>query len=284
MKQSWSTNKLIVSYLGSLIALSLVSSTVGLLLPVMALNENQVLYLFSTSAQVIASIYGLTLTGFLFFRNELNREVSEDETLTEAIDQLKTRYYSLLIFITAMVGLTLLLSNLTISYEDDYRKSITTVLINIGQSSLAVSFIAITIFVFDVIAPQRIERASQKLKDELDPMTSRELHGSLETFLANYNRIEALLIETGSIYQSDTITPFISRSPRRISNMRLAEILFRSSRIDKLLFHQLRELITLRNAIIHGAEPVVSQEFVDMSEKVLISLQAALLQAPREET
>ena len=32
-----------------------------------SLNENQILYLFSTSAQVIAAIYGLTLTGFSFF-------------------------------------------------------------------------------------------------------------------------------------------------------------------------------------------------------------------------
>lgn len=65
------------------------SSGVGLHSPALTLNENQVLYLFSTSAQVIAAIYGLTLIGFLFFRNELNREATKDETLTEAIDQLK---------------------------------------------------------------------------------------------------------------------------------------------------------------------------------------------------
>jgi len=283
MRQSWTINKLIASYVSALVALSSLSSAIGLLFPVLTLNENQVLYLFSTSAQVIAAIYGLTLTGFLFFRNELNREATEDETLTEAIDQLKKRYFSLLVFITVLVGLTLLLSNAAIAYEADARRDITTVLVNAGQSSLAVSFVAITIFVFDVIAPQRIERASQKLKDELDPATSRELRGSLETFLTNYNRIEALLIKAGGIYESGTTVSYTSRSPRRMSNVRLAELLFRSERIDKLLFHHLRELITLRNAIIHGAEPVVSQEVVNMSAKVLNELQATLFQEPSGE-
>lgn len=276
MRQSWAINKLIAGYSIALVVLTLVSSAVGLCSPAMTLNENQILYLFSTSAQVIAGIYGLTLTGFLFFRNELNREATEDETLVEAIDQLKNRYFSLLVFITVLVGLTLFLSNAAIAYEAESRTSITTVLMNAGQSSLIISFVAITIFVFDVIAPQRIERASQTLKDELDPVTSRDLRGSLESFLANYNRIEALLVDAGSIYQSNLTASFTPRSQRRMSNARLAELLFRSERIDKLLFHRLRELITLRNAIIHGAEPVVSQEIVNMSSTVLHDLQAAL--------
>ncbi|WFR81431.1 hypothetical protein P9875_09795 [Janthinobacterium rivuli] len=282
MKQSWSTDKLIWSYIGVLIAVSVTSCSWGLLAPLLRLNENQILYLFSTSAQVIAAIYGLTLTGFLFFRNELNREAAEDETLVEAIEQLKSRYFSLLVFITVIVGITLLLSNAAISYEADARANVITLLINAGQSFLAVSFVAIAAFVFDVIAPQRIQKASQKLKDELDPTTKRELRGSLESFLTNYNRIESLLIDAGSLYQAEPISNYESRVPRRMSNARLAEILVRSERIDKTLFDRLRELITLRNAIIHGAEPVVSKEIVDMSAQVLRDLQVALeSEAPR---
>ena len=276
MKQSWSTDKLIWSYIAALAVVSVTACGWGLLAPLLRLNENQILYLFSTSAQVIAAIYGLTLTGFLFFRNELNREAAEDETLVEAIAQLKSRYFSLLVFITVLVGITLLLSNAAISYEADARANVTTLLINAGQSFLAVSFVAIAAFVFDVIAPQRIEKASQKLKDKLDPTTKRELRGSLESFLTNYNRIESLLIDAGSLYQAVPISTYESRVPRRMSNARLAEILVRSERIDKTLFHRLRELITLRNAIIHGAEPVVSKEIVNMSAQVLRDLQAAL--------
>lgn len=276
MKHSWTIGKLIWGYLGVLISLSTISSLWGLCAPLSTLNENQILYLFSTSAQVIAAIYGLTLTGFLFFRNELNREAIEDDTLIEAVEQLKSRYFSLLVFITLLVGLTLLLSNAAISYEAHGLASITTILMNTGQSSLIISFIAIAVFVFDVIDPQRIQKASQKLKDEVDPIKEHDLRGSLENFLTNYNQIESILQDATALYQPWKIGISESRSPRRISNTRLADLLFRSERIDKPLFSHLRELITLRNAIIHGAEPVVSQKIENMSMEVLNKLQTAL--------
>jgi uncharacterized protein YutE (UPF0331/DUF86 family) len=258
------------------LVLSVVSTSIALTNPWLLLNENQVLYLSSTSAQVIAAVYGLTLTGFLFFLNELTREAAEDDTLVEAIDQLKSRYFIQLVVITAFVGLALALANLVISHEQSPRIEQTSALINIGQSAFAVSLAAIAVFVFDVIAPRRVERASQKLQDELDPTRGPDARGSLEEFLRNYNQIEQLLGEAGQQYLSYATASYEPRQARRISNTRLAEILLRSERIDKLLHHQLRELITLRNAIIHGAEPVVSRELVSASADVLAQLRTAL--------
>lgn len=276
MRRTWSARTMIAWGIGVLLVLSVISSTIGLVDPWLILNENQVLYLFSTSAQVIASVYGLTLTGFLFFRNELTREATEDETLVEAIEQLKSRYFVLLVFITILVALTLILSNLAISNEASTHIGFTSVLINVGQSAFAVSFLAITLFVFDVIAPQRIENASQNLQNELDPTRGRAAQGDIGDFLRNYNQIESLLNDAGQSYQSFTTTSFESRQPRRISNTRLAEILLRSERISASLYQRLRELITLRNAIIHGAEPIVSQELVEVSAQVLRELRGVL--------
>jgi|GEM_PF-7121262 hypothetical protein len=70
MAHTWSNLKKIsaILYFSALwIVLSVVSTSVGLSSLVTPLNENQVLYLFSTTGQVIAAIYGLTLTGFIFF-------------------------------------------------------------------------------------------------------------------------------------------------------------------------------------------------------------------------
>ena len=238
-------------------------------------NENQILYLFSTSAQVIASIYGLTLTGFIFFRNELSREESEDETLSEAVENLKARYFSLLVFITVLVTLTLLVANLAISHESSGDARINTLIINAGQAAFITSLLAVSYFVFDVISPKRIERASKTLQSEVDPTLPDQKKGSLEEFLKNYNKMEMLLERAGQMYEVSTSTSYPTRAPRRISNSRLAEILFRNEKIDKSLFQRLRELITLRNSIIHGADPVVSQDLVGVSVDVLAKLHAA---------
>jgi hypothetical protein len=89
-------------------------SFIGTKAPLLLLNENQVLYLYSTSAQVLAGVYGLTLTGFIFFRNELSREEFEDDTLTVAVDSLKDRYFKILLFVTILSIFTLLMSNLVL--------------------------------------------------------------------------------------------------------------------------------------------------------------------------
>jgi len=280
MKVPWSPNAVMAVFVAVLVLLTGGTTAAALAGHAILLNENQILYLFSTSAQVIAAIFGLTLTGFIFFRNELSREEFEDETLTEAVESLKARYFVLLVFITALVGLTLLLANLAIAYEGDGAACTLTVILNAGQSAFITSLLAVAYFIFDVISPKRLERASQALKAGLDPVSAGPAKGDLEEFLRNYNEIEGLLKSASQA--SDERTPTAFR--RRISLTRLAEILLRNERIDKELFPRLRDLITLRNSIIHGAEPVVSQEAVATSAEMLRRLRAAISDSRGQET
>lgn len=276
MRRHWKEIPAIAYFTALFMVLSIVSSIIGLGPLATKLNENQVLYLFSTTGQVIAAVYGLTLTGFIFFRNELSREEFEDETLAQAVEALKGRYFVLLAFITFLVILTILLSNLAISREAGGATFGNAVIINTGQSAFITSLFAVAYFVFDVISPRRIEKASQRLQDEVDPSLSEQTKGSLEEFLARYNQIEALLNAAGFPYQQSIAVSLDRGRPRHVSNTRLAEILFRNERIDKLLYTHLRELITLRNSIIHGAEPIVSQQAVAMALDVLQRLRISL--------
>jgi len=280
MRNRWMAIPAIPLFAVLFLILSVSTTLIGVSGYVTMLNENQVLYLFSTTGQVISAIYGLTLTGFIFFRNELSREEFEDDTLFEAVEALKTRYFVLLMFITFLVMLTIFLSNLVIAKEAAGPTVFNAVIINSGQSAFLTSLLAIAYFVFDVISPKRIEKASRRLQDEFDPSRSEKTKGSLESFLKNYNQIELLLNEVGMPYQQRVVVPISSDRgrPRHMSNIRLAEILFRNERINFSLFHQLRELVTLRNSIIHGAEPIVSQQAVEISFDVLQQLTDAVLQ------
>ena len=108
----------IISFV-ALVLGSLVFVSIGLIKTAFPLKENQILYLYSASAQVLAGIYGLTLTGFIFFRNELSREEFNDDSLVDAVNRLKFRYFEMLMFITALTITSLLLSNLVISIESE---------------------------------------------------------------------------------------------------------------------------------------------------------------------
>ncbi|CAI3954176.1 hypothetical protein [Alteromonas macleodii] len=257
-----------------LVIASVATSLIGLNQPLLSLNENQIFYLYSTSAQVLAGIYGLTLTGFIFFRNELSREEFEDDTLTVAVESLKERYFNILLFVTALSIFTLVISNLVISSESSEHTMFNTILMNTAQSAFFINLLVIAYFIFDVIAPKRIEKESKVIQQKVDPTPEAENKGSLESFLTNYNQLEYILQKYGQAYQSELEGK--SRSRRRISNVRLAEFILRAERIDQGLFGEIKSLISLRNSIIHGAEPVVSKHMVEVSENILQELASAL--------
>lgn len=268
----WSPKAVITFFVAVFLLLTGGASATAFTQHALQLNENQILYLFSTTAQVIAAIYGLTLTGFIFFRNELSREELEDETLSEAVDSLKSRYFELLAFITVLVGFTLLLANLAIAYEGTGQPWALSVILNAGQASFITSLLAVAYFIFDVISPKRVARASQALRASLDPVSAGPKMGDLQEFLRNYNAIDEVLLGAGAAIEDRP--PHAIR--RRIPLTRIAEILYRSGRIDQHLFSELRDLITLRNSIIHGADPAVSQDAVARSAEMLKCLRAAL--------
>lgn len=263
------------AFFGLGLFLSCATSTWGALSSVFRLNENQILYLFSTSSQVLAGIYGLTLTGFIFFRNELSREEQEDDTLADAVESLKTRYFRLLAFITILVLTTIAFSNLAISIASSNPSVAGTIIIDSGQSLFVTSLGSIAYFIFDVISPKRIETASKDLQSKVDPSYTRENKGSLEDFLKNYNHIKSLLAKYALSVNLEE-TAYSSRQTRRPSNARLAEILARNEMITKDLYLRIRDLITLRNSIIHGADPVVSRELLATSHEVLTELKRVL--------
>lgn len=281
MRKYWTIGSVIALLICVLLVLSIATSWVGLIGVWIPLNENQVLYLFSTSSQVVAAVYGLTLTGFIFLRNELSREEFEDETLGDAVATLKTRYFIILIFVTVVAFSTILICNGAISIAILDRSRVSLWLINSGQSFFFVSLISVAYFIFDVTRPKRVEFVSKTLQAKLDPTSSTQKQGSLEEFVRNYNQIEDLLTRTGYAFQKPPEVVALSaninnKPPKRFSNARLAEALWRNERISHQLFQTLRELITLRNSIIHGADPVVSQALVESSARVLEELRAAL--------
>lgn len=238
------------------------------------LNENQIFYLYSTSSQVLAGIYGLTLTGFIFLRNELSREEIEDDTLSQVIQKLKKRYFVLLLYITFLSIFSLFMSNIVISLEKGMPKLLNTILMNVTQSSFIISLITISYFIFDITSPDKIKKESEIIQKDVDPISEKDEEGNLESFLRNFNQLESIIQKYGQFYQSEINNNSINR--RRISNVRLIEFILKAEKIDYDLFYEIKNLISLRNSIVHGAQPKVSKRIVDESERVLKKLSEKL--------
>lgn len=244
--------------------------------PIFSLNENQILYLFSSASQVIAAIYGLIITGYIFLRNELDRKVDKDETLEEVVSLLKNEYFGSIIGISVSTLISISLCFLVITSEKLTNSSLVNYFINISVAAILAELICVILFVIKILNPKSLEIASNKLRN----ITTKEAtsdKGSLEDFLKNFNEIDNILIKygTANLFPEEMLN---SESARRkgIPKTKLAQILFQEEKIDLALKNNLINLISFRNSLIHGTNLFVSPQDVEQSEQILVSLKQSL--------
>ncbi|MGG7632824.1 hypothetical protein [Pseudomonas sp. ES1] len=238
------------------------------------LNENQIMYLYSTSAQVIAAIYGLTIAGYIFLRSEFIREAKDDPTLAEPIEKLENRYFQQLSFITALAMTTICVASLVIAYETDKDIQRLTILMNSAQCLFGISFLAIFFFIVDIVQPGNIKSASKKIQKKIDPFREGQ-QGNFNKFIENYSRIENALSQCIDLSYKTT-KQGRHQQDKRTPNSQILESLARKKIIDQELTKKIKTLISLRHAIMHGGEEMVSKAMVDQAIAASAKLELAV--------
>ncbi|CAI1615269.1 hypothetical protein [Serratia marcescens] len=133
------------------------------------LSAEQHLYIYSTQAQVIAAIYGLTVTGYIFLRNNQDKQKESDSTKIDAINLTQNNERVLLFALTFFSLSTVLLAVFTLVSFDDKVNMVRRVV----SKNLCTAFFIITIFLFCyfilyVLRLDKIEKASEEIKKSID--------------------------------------------------------------------------------------------------------------------
>jgi len=267
--------KSIISNFGIWAVLSSVSVLAYYVYPIFQLNENQILYLFSAAPQVIAAIYGLIVTGYIFLRNELDRKADKDESFEEIVLLLKTEYFDSIVSISLVTLLSISLCFLVTVAETGKNSEIVNILINLSIPTIITELILIISFVIKILNPNSLEIASNKLR-EITTKNNSDNKGSLEDFLKNYNHLEYILEKYGTAFSNTEFQDYDSIQRKRIAKSKLVNILYNEGKIDLSLKNNLIELISFRNSLIHGTTLFVSQKDVERSEYVLDKLKEIL--------
>lgn len=139
----------------------------GLFNPALELGENQTLYIYSSMSQVIAGVYGLTIAGYVFLRDQQNRMVDRDETLNEIIERIQLDQHRRMSHITILSILTIFSSLLVIGLREISTEYIKSASSNTAGALFISSIIWIAYFVIEVTRPEKISIASKIIKDEI---------------------------------------------------------------------------------------------------------------------
>lgn len=235
--------------------------------PRLLLDENQRLYLFSASAQVIAAIYGLTLTGYIFFRNGLEKKERDDESLEGIIEELSKEYLRKITGISVLTFIAIVLCFGTMSYEKGIYLNF---LINVTMSAVVCDLFFILFFVIIIMQPESIEQMSNKIIQKNGQNgNSIQINNNLELFVKKYQEIEKILESVSEQFAYKRY----DGNRKKLSNGTLVNILLRKEIISRKLMEELEELIKYRNGLIHGSIPLnVSEDMVNFVTECLNDL------------
>lgn len=285
---------------GSTFVVVFLWNLVGLTVPVLQLSENQSLYIYSSAAQVIAGIYGLTVAGYAFLRNQQDRQIDKDESLAEIFDRIQKQQHSGVLFITCISGLAIFGALLSIALRETTASFIPTVASNTASALFITSLGWTAYFVVDAMRPEKILSASESIKQEIassaampepPPIAQHEPRmgkGNLECFLTSYTAIERHLEEyaerhfygryvKNAISNQQVLSASEYRGPRtRWTRARIIKALASQRLISAWFADELLALVKYRNALVHGRDMTVESSMVTRVESAWQTLATEL--------
>lgn len=241
--------------------------------PIFYLSENQILYLFSTSAQVVAGLFGLSITGYIFMNDRLNNAVIEDDSLYDVVEDLKKQYYTIISIMGVLGVLAIILSLLNITVFD--IKNVTNKWLHkfiLDQTILIITaeIVLIIFFSCKLIDPNRITKTSDILKSAI--ISHPQKKGDLAEFLRYYNLVEKeIVLFSGNLigYEYKNMDPkWRYYKEYQPSIVQATKILSSKQILDDEIINEINEMRKYRNSVVHGTELEVDLSACERVKKI----------------
>ncbi len=245
---------------------------VDCIFPFISYETDAVSAVMSTCAEVLAGLYGITLTGYIFFSDRFQNTSKEDESLYDAVQALLLRYNHMAGIISLMCLICIVLGEGIVLY------GVNTLLppwlhrfwINETLFLYFLTFDFVLYFVISVLDPHKVSRISSQKKAKLSDDTAT---GDPEKFLEDWSAIEEILQALrDKLIRDVRLVPGAGKNKPQI--VHTLEILRNYNRIGGGLWRKLDKLRQYHNLTLHDPGMTVSQEMCDLAKNVRTELEA----------
>lgn len=249
-------------------------------LKILFLNENQLLYLFSAMAQVIGSVFSLTLTAYVFFVDKFKDSTSEDDTLYDAVSALLNLYFHILIILAALCGTIILICVAGIICLHNWME-IYSFMVNEAVLLFLIDIAAILTFGVMLLDPKKLNKELKRMKEDAeknDPYSVKDDFGDFTTFLKTYNMLERLIKDFAELCvdkQLDSIYNTYNSKTRKPQIIQALEILNRREIINGALLDEINTFRIYRNGLVHGVDFNVTKGACDRILEIYNTLKTA---------
>jgi len=236
------------------------------------MNDENIYWLFSSSAQAIATFVAFLLAGYTLVHAMMDSVQQRDDTLEEIHAALIRQYYRQIKSLAIITGAAVL-GSLAMLYLNGFAWPYKAVIVTIA-AALDIAAIAWGIaFVINIIDPDKYTNAAKRLIEEdaqaMDLVGKQE---DSEDFFTLFERLEAAMRD--ALGQARLPDAADDRGGRASSFRRMLLELSQHERIDRSLFRQLMQIGRYRNLAYYGRVRSVDKAIVDQTRAALARIQA----------
>lgn len=242
--------------------------------PLLELNVDAVSSVMSTCSEVVAGLYGITLTGYIFFADRFKDTPQDDESLYDAVQALLVRYNHMAGFISLLCMACIVLGEGIVLYGTNtlLPQSVYRFLINETLLMFFCTCNFILYFVISVLDPHKVNRISTQKKAKL---SDDKTVGNMDEFIAAWGQIEdGLWNLQDNLIRTMRFVP-TTGSKNKPQLVRTMETLRNYGRISHGLWRKLDKLRQYHNLALHDPSMTVSKEMCDLAQEVASELNAA---------
>lgn len=239
--------------------------------PLLEYAPDAVSSVMSTCSEVLAGLYGITLTGYIFFADRFKDTSRDDESLYDAVQALLIRYNHLAGFISLMCLVCTVMAEGIVLYGTNTLLPAGMLRFWINETLLLSfgTFNLILYFVISVLDPHKVERISNQKKTKISEDTTA---GDIEEFMAVWGEIEDnLLALREELISKMRFIPGANRNKPQL--VQTLEVLRNYGRINMNLWRKLDKLRQYHNLTLHDLNMSVSQEMCTLAKDVLTELE-----------
>lgn len=265
-------------YFVGLLSVCIIAALVQILIivdcffPLISYETEAVSTVMSTCAEVLAGLYGITLTGYIFFSDRFQNTSKEDESLYDAVQALLLRYnhmagiISLMCLVCIVLGEGIVLYGTNTLLPDGLHRF----WINETLLLYFLTFDFILYFVISVLDPHKVSRISSQKKAKLSEDTAP---GDPEQFLEDWAAIEEKLqVLREKLIRDVRLVPGAGKNKPQI--VHTLEILRNYNRISGSLWRKLDKLRQYHNLTLHDPGMTVSQEMCNAAKEARTELES----------
>jgi uncharacterized membrane protein len=230
------------------------------------MNQENIYWLFSSSAQTISAFVAFLLTGFALVHTVMDNLQQRDDSLEEIHAELKRKYFKQVVWLSIVTALAII-SSLVMVYLNAYDFRYKNALVASVAVLNALAIIGGVLFVLSIINPDKYRKAAKEIiredKAELG-LTGQKVDE--RDFFQRFIKLEQTVRE----FMRHKDIPVLRGGQRPLASFKqMIDAIFYNEIIDRQFYEELQQINKYRNLVFHGHIEKVDAGMVEQVESAL---------------